>query len=287
MTAITLDPPATAARTGGPHSAVLDRPGAFRRYLRETMLLVGRSLRMMPRVPERLSDVTIQPVMFTLLFVYVFGSAIDVPGTSYENYLLPGLLGQTLAFGVMGAGTATATDLTSGVVDRFRSLPISRLAVVSAQVIGQVIEQIVGIVIVVAIGLLVGWRPDLDLLGGIELVGLMLLGLVAFTWVGVLMGMLLRSADAVMGIGFGVLFPLAFMSGAFVPIEGMSAVPRAIAHWEPVSALVAAVRNLAQGTDATGSWQLEHPIVAMVAWCLLIMAVCIPLAIRRLNPTRS
>jgi ABC-2 type transport system permease protein len=128
-----------------------------------------------------------------------------------------------------------------------------------------------------------GWRPDLDLLGGIELIGLMLLGLFAFTWVGVLLGMVLRSPDAVMGVGFGLLFPLAFMAGAFVPIEGMSAVPRAIAHWEPVSALVAAVRHVAQGTDTTGSWQLENPVVAMVAWCVLIMAICIPLAIRRLD----
>jgi ABC-2 type transport system permease protein len=157
VSTITLEPPAPVAAERWPAPAVDGSTGRFRRYLRETTLLVGRSLRMMPRVPERLSDVTLQPVMFTLLFVYVFGSAIEVPGMRYEDYLLPGLLGQTLAFGVMGAGTATATDLTSGVVDRFRSLPISRLAVVSAQVIGQVIEQIVGIIIVVAIGLLVGW----------------------------------------------------------------------------------------------------------------------------------
>lgn len=283
MSTITLEPPAPVAAERWPAPDDYGGTGRLRRYLRETALLVGRSLRMMPRVPERLSDVTLQPVMFTLLFVYVFGSAIDVPNMRYEDYLLPGLLGQTLAFGVMGAGVATASDITSGVVDRFRSLPISRLAVVSAQVVGQVIEQIVGLVIVAGIGLLVGWRPDLDLLGGIELVALMLLGLFAFTWLGVLLGMLLRSADAVMGVGFGLLFPLAFMAGAFVPIEGMSAVPRAIAHWEPVSALVAAVRQVAQGTDSSGSWQLENPVVAMVGWCLVIMAVCIPLALRRLD----
>src|ERR1700727_3117148 len=99
--------------------------------------------------------------MFTLLFLYVFGSAIHVPG-SYQNYLLPGLLGQSLAFGVIGAGVATSTDFSTGVIDRFRSLPVTRLSVISAQVIGQIIEQILGIAIVVCVGLALGWRPDLD-----------------------------------------------------------------------------------------------------------------------------
>jgi ABC-2 type transport system permease protein len=287
VSTLVLDPATPVAPAAAAPTVTADTAGRFRRYLRDTALLVGRSLRMMPRVPERLSDVTLQPVMFTLLFVYVFGSAIDVPGMRYQDYLLPGLLGQSLAFGVMGAGTATATDFTSGVIDRFRSLPISRLAVVSAQVVGQVIEQLVGILIVVGLGLVVGWRPDLDLLGGLELAALMLLGLVTFTWVGVLLGMVLRSADAVMGVGFAALFPLAFMAGSFVPIEGMAAVPRAVAHWEPISALVAAVRQVAQGTDSSGSWQLEHPVVAMVLWCALILAVCIPLALRRLSPRRT
>src|SRR5580658_5015641 len=114
--------------------------GQVTRYLRETWLLVVRSLRTVPRVPERLSDVTIQPVVFTLLFLYVFGSAIHVPGLSYQNYLVPGLVGQGVAFGVIGAGVATATDFTSGVIDRFRSLPITRLSVITAQVVGQMLE---------------------------------------------------------------------------------------------------------------------------------------------------
>jgi len=241
---------------------------------------------MLPRVPERLLDVTLQPVMFTLLFLYVFGSAIDVPGMRYQDYLLPGLLGQSLAFGVMGSGTATATDFSNGVIDRFRSLPITRLSVISAQVIGQVLEQILGISIVVGLGLALGWRPDLDFFGAVELVGLVLLGLFAFTWAGVLVGMTLRSSDAVQGFSFGVLFPLAFLAGTFVPIDGMAAVPRAIAQWDPISALVASVRQVSQGTDSSGSWQLDHPVAAMVMWCVLLMAVCAPLAVRRLSPRR-
>lgn len=262
----------------GPRSA---RLGAFARYLRETGLLVGRGLRTIPRVPERLLDVTIQPVMFTLLFLYVFGSAIDVPGMRYQDYLLPGLLGQSLAFGVMGAGTATATDFSSGVIDRFRSLPVTRLSVISAQVIGQVLEQLIGMAIVVGLGLALGWRPDMTAVETVELAGLILFGLFAFTWFGVLIGMSVRSADAVQGIGFAVLFPLAFLAGTFVPIDGMAAVPRAIAQWDPISALVAAVRQVTQGTHTDGSWQLEHPVPAMIGWCVLLVVVCVPLALRR------
>ena len=263
------------------------RPGPFARYLRETSLLVGRGLRMIPRVPERLSDVTIQPVMFTLLFLYVFGSAIHVTGIRYQDYLLPGLLGQSVAFGVIGAGVATATDFSTGVVDRFRSLPVTRLSVISAQVIGQITEQILGLVIVIAVGLALGWRPHLGGGRGPELVGLMLLGLFAFTWLGVLMGMLIRSSDAMQGIGFAIMLPLSFLAGTFVPISGMKLVPRAIAEWDPLSALVAAVRQVCQGTSSSGSWQLEHPVPAMIGWCVLIMAVCIPLALRRFRTVNA
>ena len=277
MTTVTTSPAGGAQHIAGP---LPPRPRRFVRYLRETGLLVGRGLRTIPRVPERLSDVTIQPIMFTLLFLYVFGSAIHVPG-SYQDYLLPGLLGQSVAFGVIGAGVATSTDFSSGVVDRFRSLPVIRMSVISAQVIGQIIEQILGIVIVAGVGLGLGWRPHLGGGRAVELVALMLLGLFAFTWVGVLAGMLIRSSDAMQGIGFAVMLPLSFLAGTFVPISGMKLVPRAIAEWDPLSALVAAVRQVCQGTQSSGSLQLDHPVPAMVAWCLLIIAVCVPLALRR------
>src|ERR1700759_2718601 len=140
MTAIAASPADGAQRL----PALPPRPRRFIRYLRETGLLVGRGLRTIPRVPERLSDVTIQPIVFTLLFLYVFGSAIHVPGIRYQDYLLPGLVGQGLAFGVIGAGVATANDFTTGVIDRFRSLPVTRLSVITAQVVGQIIEQLLG-----------------------------------------------------------------------------------------------------------------------------------------------
>jgi ABC transporter DrrB family efflux protein len=274
MTAIAARPtPSALSSSGGPV-----------RFLRDTALLTGRSLRAIPRVPERLLDVTIQPIVFILLFLYVFGSAIHVHG-SYKDYLFPGILGQSLAFGVIGAGTATASDMTEGVIDRFRSMPVSRLSIICGEVMGQVCEQLLGLVITVAFGLALGWNPHVTLVHGVELVGLVGLGMLAFTWCGVLVGMLVRSPDAVQGMGFIVILPLTFMAGTFVPISGMDAIPRAIAQWDPISALVATVRSLTSGVHAGGSWQLEHPELAMVGWCLLLMAICVPLALRRFSRT--
>jgi ABC-type multidrug transport system permease subunit len=270
MTAIAVTPPT--------------RPGPVR-FVRETALLTWRSLRAIPRVPERLLDVTIQPIIFILLFLYVFGSAIHVPGISYKDYLFPGIIAQSLAFGVIGAGVATSNDMTEGVIDRFRSMPVSRLAIINGQVMGQFCEQVLGLAITIALGLALGWNPHLTLGHGIELFALMGLALLAFTWCGVLFGMLVRSPDAMQGMGFIVILPLTFMAGTFVPIAGMDAVPRAIAQWDPISALVASVRSLTEGFHTGGSWQLDHPELATALWCLLLMAVCVPLALRRFNRT--
>ncbi len=269
-----------------PHASAPGPEGfAAQRYIRDTLLLTARSLRAIPRVPERLLDVTIQPIVFILLFLYVFGSAIHVHGISYKDYLFPGIIAQSLAFGIIGAGVATSNDMTEGVVDRFRSMPISRLSIITGQVMGQFCEAALGMTIVVGFGLALGWHPHLTLAHGFELAGLMILAMFAFTWAGVLFGMLVRSPDAMQGIGFIVIFPLSFMAGTFVPISGMDAVPRAIAQWDPISALVASVRGLTQGTHSTGSWQLEHPQLAMALWCVAILAIAMPLALRRFNRT--
>lgn len=277
----------TAERAPASYEPLPARPSSLRRFIRETSLLVSRGLRTIPRVPTRLSDVTIQPILFTLLFLYVFGSAIHLKDINYKDYLLPGLLGQSLAFGVIGAGVATATDFASGVVDRFRSLPVTRLSVICAQAIGQILEQILGLLIVAGIGLGLGWRPHLDVGTFFELVGLMLLGLTAFTWFGVLLGMILRSTDAMQGIGFAIMLPFSFLAGVFVPIKGMVPVLRVIGEWDPLSSIVAAVRHVCQGTNINGSWQLSHPVVAMLGWCILIIAVCVPLALNRFRTTTA
>jgi ABC transporter DrrB family efflux protein len=270
-----------AARRLSTREPLPPRPSGPVRYVQDTWLLIGRGLRTISRVPERLSDVTIQPVIFTLLFLYVFGSAIVIPGVRYQDFLLPGLIGQSIVFGLIGSGTAAATDFSSGVVDRFKSLPISRLAVITAQIAGQVIEQILGLLIVAGIGLALGWRPHLGIAGCFELIGLILLGMLAFTTLGVLVGMSVRSPDAVQGIAFAVALPLSFLAGTFVPISGMTSVLRAFGEYNPVSAIVAAIRQISQGVDSGGSWPLEHPVPAMIAYCALIIGICLPLAVRK------
>ena len=268
----------TPATTAAPPAA---RP-ALLREARETLLLAGRSLRTIPRVPERLIDVTVQPAIFIVLFLYVFGSAIHVPGMTYTDFLLPGIIAQQIAFSVIGAGTATATDMAEGVVDRFRSLPIARLSVVTGQVLGQYCEALLGVVVVTALGLVLGWTPDMSLSDLLVTIALVMFTLFAFMWAGVLLGMTFRSADAVQGIGFSVMLPLTFMAGTFVPIAGMAAIPRAIAEWNPISPLVAALRQLTEGVpSAGGSWPLEHPIAGTLLWATALLAVCVPWALRR------
>jgi ABC-2 type transport system permease protein len=262
----------------------LASPAGLARFVRDTRLLTWRSLRAIPRVPERLLDVTVQPIMFILLFLYVFGSAIHTP-IPYKEFLFPGILGQSLSFGVISAGTATATDMREGVIDRFRSMPVSRLAIITGEVMGQFWEQILGLVITIVFGLAIGWRPQLTVGHGFELAGLMLFGIFAFTWTGVLFGLLVRAPDAVQGVGFIIILPLSFMAGTFVQISGMDAIPRAIAEWDPISALVGTVRSLTTPLHSSGSWQLDHPEIAMLGWCLILLAICMPLALRRFNRT--
>jgi ABC-2 type transport system permease protein len=252
-------------------------------FARESLLLTFRSLRAIPRVPERILDVTIQPVVFILLFRYVFGSAIHPPGVhNYSNYLMPGLIAQGLAFGMIGTGVATSHDMAEGVLDRFRSMPVSRLSIVTGQVLGQFTEGVLG-----PMGLVCGWRPNFSAGVALEWVGLMLLGTFAFTWAGAYFGMLVRSPDAMQGVGFIIIFPLSFMAGAFVPISGMALIPRTIAKWDPISALVATSRKLSNGVPSSGSWLLSHAELSMVLWSLLLLAIFVPLALHRFNNTVS
>lgn len=254
-------------------------------YVRESALLTFRSLRAIPRVPQRLLDVTIQPIVFVLLFRYVFGSAIRIHGIGYANYLMPGIVAQGLAFGMIGSGVATCNDMAEGVVDRFRSMPVKRLSILTGQVLGQYCEQLIGLCVYAGLGIACGWRPHFTLGTGLECVGLVLLAMLAFTWAGVYFGLLVRSADAMQGVGFSVIFPLSFLAGVFVPIAGMAAVLRTIGDWDPISALVAAVRKLSEGYPSSGSWMLTHSELAMLLWSLLLLATFVTLALRRFNST--
>nr|URW68775.1 tetracycline resistance ABC transporter [uncultured bacterium] len=249
----------------------------------DSLLLARRNLEHVRQIPEKLLDVTLQPLMFVLLFAYVFGGVIHIPDGDYKSYLIGGILVQTIAFGMMGPGVSIATDLREGIVDRFRSLPMARSAYLIGHVTAEFLASLVAIVILSLSGLIVGWRVSSDLPHAIAGYALLCLLAVAMIWLGTLVGVLARTPDAVQGVAFITVFPLTFLANTFVPADGLPDGLKQVAMWNPVSAFAAAVRQLfgnptAVPTDA--AWPLQHPVIASVCWCLAIIAVAVPLTLR-------
>ncbi len=185
------------------------------------------------------------PMVFVLLFAYVFGSAIHIPGGgSYHEYLIGGMLGMGLAGTAPGTAVGLVSDMSTGLIDRFKSLPMSRAAVLAGRTIADLLTQVIGLIVVCAAGLAIGWRVHTDLADVLAALGLALLMGYAFTWAGACLGMVLRSPEAAQATGFVLFLPLTFVSNAFVPTQGMPAWLRAVANWNPLSALAAACRHL-------------------------------------------
>lgn len=250
----------------------------------DSWTLARRNLEHVRQIPEKLIDVTLQPLMFTLLFAYVFGGVIGVEGGSYHEYLVGGILVQTVAFGMMGPGVSIATDLREGTVDRLRTLPIARSAYLLGHALAEWMALLVGITVLALSGLIVGWRIHTGLGEAVAGFGLLALFAMAMLWLGTAIGVSVRSPDAVQGIAFLIVFPLTFVSNAFVPADGLPSVLRTVAEWNPISALVAAVRTLFGNPvelPADPSWPLVHPVLAGTLWSLVILAVCVPLAMNR------
>jgi ABC transporter DrrB family efflux protein len=248
----------------------------------DSLALAGRNLEHVRQIPEKLLDVTLQPIMFVLLFSFVFGGVIDVPGGDYKAYLIGGILVQTLAFGMMGPGVSIATDLGEGMVDRVRSLPTSRSAYLIGHFLAELAAALVGIVVLAATGFAVGWSIDSSVLEAIGGFALLVLFAAAMIWLGTLVGVTARSPDAVQGFAFMTVFPLTFLSNAFVPAEGLPDGLRQIAEWNPVSAVVAAVRTLfgnPTALPADAAWPLVHPVVAAVLWSVLFLGIAAPVTI--------
>jgi ABC-2 type transport system permease protein len=193
-----------------------------RRTLLETRLLAGRSLRHIPRIPEKLADVTIQPIVFVLLFAYVFGSAISVPGGgSYREYLIAGMFAQGMFGPVMGIAVGMAEDVRTGIVDRLRALPISRFAVLAGRAVSELAQVVLGLAVFSACGLVVGWQPHGTVLETAAAYALLVLWAFAGVWIGTFLGMVVRSAETAQTVGFTVFFPMLFLSAIFVPIGGL------------------------------------------------------------------
>jgi ABC transporter DrrB family efflux protein len=243
---------------------------------------VWRNLLHIRRMPEMLLDVTVQSVMFVLLFAYVFGGAIAVQGASYKEFLLPGIMVQTMVFSSAIVAMGLTNDLQKGIVDRFKSLPVPRSAVLVGRSISSLIHSSIGVVVMALTGLLIGWRVRNGLVDGVLAFGLLLLFGFALIWLGIWVGSLMRTVEAVQGFMFTVMFPLTFVANTFAPPESMPAWLRTIAEWNPVSAVTQACRELwGNGLPAApdAAWPLQHPVAVSIAWSLVLTAIFAPLAV--------
>ncbi|GAA4392872.1 ABC transporter permease [Ornithinibacter aureus] len=254
---------------------------------RQISALIRRNLTHIKRQPEMLTDVTIQPVMFVLLFAFVFGGSINIPGVDYKEWLLPGIMAQTMAFSSFIVAIGLTSDISKGIVDRFRSLPIGRGSVVIARSLSSLIHSMIGIIVMSVTGLFIGWGIHNGVAKG--LLGYLLLILFGFAmiWVGILAGSALKSVEAVQGVMFTTIFPITFLSNAFARPEGMPGWLRFLAEWNPISALVQAMREL-WGNDglplaADAAWPMQNPVLATVIWSVGLSAILAPLAIRAFN----
>jgi ABC transporter DrrB family efflux protein len=247
-------------------------------------IVAWRNLKRIPRIPELAIFAILQSIMFVLLFAYVFGGAIPLPGGgSYKEYLMPGIFIQTLGFGSITTAIGMADDLQKGLIDRFRSLPMARSAVLSGRTVSDLIYNACLLVVLMATGLAVGWRVHNGIGDFLAAVALMLGFTLAMLWIGVLLGLLVPSVEVAQQLGFLVIFPLTFVSNAFVPIQTLPSVLQTFAEWNPFSALVSACRELFGNPNpfAAGTYPGEHSIVLSVIWIVVLLVVFAPVAVHR------
>ncbi|SDF99791.1 ABC-2 type transport system permease protein [Blastococcus aurantiacus] len=250
--------------------------------LRAASTIVWRNLIHIRRMPEMLLDVTVQSVMFVLLFAYVFGGAIAVDGSNYREFLLPGIMVQTMVFSSAVVAMGLTSDLQKGFVDRFKSLPVPRPAVLVGRSISSLIHSSIGIAVMAVTGLLIGWRIRNGVVDGVLAFLLLLLFGFAMIWLGIWVGSLMRTVEAVQGFMFTIMFPLTFVANTFVPTESMPAWLRAISEWNPVSALTQACRELwgnGLPAPADAAWPLQHAVTVSIGWSFLLTAIFAPLAV--------
>jgi len=241
----------------------------------DTLVIAERNLVRLPRAPELLVAFTVQPIMFVLLFRYVFGGAIKTPGFSYADFLIPGIIVQNIAFGGFVTALGLNEDLHKGLIDRFRSLPMARPAVLAGRTLADVVTNGLSASILVITGLIIGFSFHTSVLEAIAGGGLLLLFGYAFSWVFAFLGMLVSTAEAANSVGFIAVFPLTFISSAFVPVKSMPAVLRAFAEVNPFTITVDAMRSLWLGAPAGNN------VWGAVVWALAIIVVFAPLAVAR------
>jgi ABC-2 type transport system permease protein len=255
-------------------------------FLTDTWVIARRGLKHMRRQPEALSDATIQPVMFVLLFAFVFGGAINVPGGgSYKEFLMGGIFAQTIVFGAFGVALALSNDRNNGAIDRFHSLPIPRATVLAGHAVANLIRALLPIAFMTATGLVVGWRIHTGVLDVLAGYGLMVVFSFAMIWIGVLLGSVVKTPEGVQGIAFVAIFPITFIASTFVPTSTLPEPLKTFAEWNPTSSLANALRDLFGNPGgvppADGAWPLQHPALYTLLWAVAIVAICAPIAVRQ------
>jgi ABC-2 type transport system permease protein len=260
-------------------------PGIRLRWaVEDSWTLTARHLKHVLHAPDRILGALLFPVVSILLFGYVFGSAITVPGGGdYREYLMPAIFVQTMMFGIIGQAVAVATDAAKGVTDRFRSIPMSPSAVLLGQTFAEVLNAVLTMTLMFGCGFVVGWRWHGGTGETLAAIGLLLLLRFSITWVGLYIGMLVRSPEAASSF-VPLIFPFTMIANTFVPPQAMPGWLGTIAEWNPVSATVAATRQLFGNPGAFSpdqSWPMHHPVLMAVIWPLVIMAIFVPLALSR------
>jgi ABC-2 type transport system permease protein len=282
----------TTTHTTADVEATLDRsdePYPARGLMHDVWVIARRGLLHMRRQPEQLSDATIQPIMFVVMFAYVFGGAIAIPGSggspqAYREFLMGGIMAQTLVFTAFGVALGIANDRKNQAVDRFRSLPIASGAVLGGHAVANLLKSLLPIALMSVTGYIIGWRIRGSALETLGAYGLMVGFAFAMIWIGVLLGSLVGTPEGVNGIAFATLFPLTFIASTFVPLSSMPGPLKAIASWNPVTTLADALRiqfgNPNTPIQPGDPWSISHPIAYTWIWVAIIVAVCAPLAVR-------
>jgi ABC-2 type transport system permease protein len=252
--------------------------------LADGAVVAKRNLIKIKRVPEILIWTTMSPIMFVLLFAFVFGSSINIPGVSYREYLIAGVFAQTVMFGSTFTGAGLAEDMTKGIMDRFRSLPMARSAVLVGRTGSDIIYNSISILVMSLAGLIVGWRIQT---GPIQAIGgflLLLLFAYAISWIMAFVGLRVASLEVVQNASFMFIMPLTFVANTFVRADALPGPLKTFAEWNPVSAVAQAVRELFGNTGALPkphAWSLAHPVVYTLISVSLILVVFIPLSLRQ------
>ncbi|CAG7601976.1 Transport permease protein [Actinacidiphila bryophytorum] len=261
--------------------------GGVMQSAHDSLVVAKRNLRRMIRIPEVVIFGLIQPIMFVVLFSYVFGGSVAVGGslsaTDYRNFLMAGIFAQTVTFATAGAGAGIADDMSKGLIDRFRSLPMSRGAVLTGRTLADLVQTALTVVVLACVGLLVGWRIHNGIPKMFGAFALLLLLGYAFSWIGALIGLSVRSPEAATSGGLIWLFPVTFVSNAFVDSSQMPGWLQPVADWNPFSATVQACRVLFgnPGVSPSDAWPMEHPVWASLAWSVVIIAVFRTWAVRK------